>query len=356
MEMKEKKLRNSSVELLRILCVLGIIAQHYVHHGGYDDVFFTATSPNVIYLKTIRMFGYSACTVFALITGYYMIDADTEHHYYRKIFDLALMSLIYSLLSGAILIGGGFKSYSLIELFQMFFPYFYGNWYVVFYIVILFLAPYLNKALKSLGQKDYQKLTVTLFVLFIVIQNVFGNIYKTGDLDFMLNAYIFGAYYKLYHVNWLIKDIDKTIWIFVLCFIITVFSVFVMDFLGLKTGISQFIKYDYLLMSSRNIVAFIMSVSIFIYAVNKEFYNNFINILASSVLGVYLIHDGPLKIIIWEYVYPNSMYATTPYIHCLIKIPSVFLACALIDLLRQKTIGKVMPKLYDKIGSRFEWF
>lgn len=79
-----KKERNSSLELLRIISMLLIIAYHYVIHGN-----FTFTLENnafaVAYLKVISTFGKPACAVFALITGYFMIESNTNHKFYRRI-------------------------------------------------------------------------------------------------------------------------------------------------------------------------------------------------------------------------------------------------------------------------------
>ena len=349
--MQKNSKRNSSIELLRIVAMLLIIAQHYVFHGGYDSEVFNNVTANIIYLKMIKMFGYSACTIFALITGYFMIDVDTKHKYYRRGFHLIMVSIFYSLLSLTVLLIGKYKTFSFREIKDMFFPFLYGNWYVVFYIVLLFFIPFINKMLRSLDYKEYKKLIWTMFVLFIIIQNIFGDVYQLGNLDFMILGYIFGAYYKLYQetINF---NPNKALFLALSCFVIVLVSVPIMDYVGILLNNSKFIKYDYTFMGWNNIFSFIFSISIFIYAVNKTFYNNIINILASTVIGVYMLHDGPLSYLIWEVISPNVLYLDNPYLHSLIKIPLVFLGCALFDLLRQYSIDKVFIKLLFNICDK----
>ena len=346
-KMENKKIRNSSIEFLRIIAMLLIISQHYVFHGGYDPEIFNNVSANIIYLKMIKMFGYSSCTIFALITGYFMIDANTKHKYYRRAFHLIMVSVFYSLLSMAILLIGKFKTFTFREIKDMLFSFLYGNWYVVFYIVLLFFIPFINKMLKSLDQKEYKKLIWTMFILFIIVQNIFGDVYQLGNLDFMIMGYIFGAYYKLYKesINF---NPDKVLLLGIGCFVLVLISVPVMDYVGVLLNNPKFIRYDYTFMGWNNIFSFIFSVSVFIYAVNKSFYSSIINTLASTIIGVYMLHDGPLKYLIWEVISPNVQYVSSPYLHSVIKIVLVFLGCALIDLIRKNTIDRIFSKwLFD---------
>lgn len=73
-----KKERNSSLELLRIICIILIIAHHYSYHGGYDGVTYENLSAGVIFIQIIGMFGRMACSIFALISGYFLINANKK--------------------------------------------------------------------------------------------------------------------------------------------------------------------------------------------------------------------------------------------------------------------------------------
>ena len=197
--MREKrKERNSSLELLRIIGMFMIISQHYVFHGGFDDDVFLSAAPNVTYLRIISMFGYAACSFFVLISGYYLIHADTGKGFYRRLIPLIAEQFFYSLTTCAFILISGIVPMSIKEILKCFFPFFYGNWFVVFYILLYLFIPYLNRFLLSLDKTVYRKMLLLVFIMFSVIPTFFGDIYKPGDLGFMFQTYLFGAYYGLY--------------------------------------------------------------------------------------------------------------------------------------------------------------
>lgn len=68
------KERNSSFELLRIICIILIIAHHYSVHGGYDSFIYNNISFGTIFIQGLSMFGRASCSVFAMISGYFLIE------------------------------------------------------------------------------------------------------------------------------------------------------------------------------------------------------------------------------------------------------------------------------------------
>ncbi len=345
-----KSKRNSSIETLRIISMLLIIAQHYVFHGGYDRTIFDTVAPNVIYLKIISIFGYSVCTVFALITGYYMVKADTKKSY-QKVIPIVLETTFYSVLIAVILLLTKLVDISGKDLIKQVLSVFCGNWYVVFYILILLFVPYVNSFLLHLEKKDYRRFLMLCFALFIVVQTFLGQVYDLNNLDFMLISYFFGAYVRLFKEDFEYKNIYKLL-ITSGCAFIIIASIVGMDLLGVWTGNVKFIQNDTLMVKWDILPSFAFSFFAFVYAVNRSFSNKLIDILASTVLGVYLIHDGLLKTVIWEMISPNAKYVDAPYLHSVVKIVLVFLVCALIDLIRQNTVERFALKQLKKT----KWF
>ncbi len=91
-----KKERNSSLELLRILCMLCIISAHYYGHGGYSTLTYGSLSAGNIFIQVTSMFGRISCSVFALISGYFLVSAERKNHY-RKIVPLIAEMTFYSI-------------------------------------------------------------------------------------------------------------------------------------------------------------------------------------------------------------------------------------------------------------------
>lgn len=71
-----KKPRSSNLELYRIICMLMIVAHHYVVNSGVSDVggplMTDLTSSNSIFLTLFGAWGKTGINCFLMITGYYM--------------------------------------------------------------------------------------------------------------------------------------------------------------------------------------------------------------------------------------------------------------------------------------------
>ena len=87
--MEKTKKRNSGFELLRIIAMLMIVANHYRTYGQYFDSA-ADIGLNTFFLNVFEMFGSPACSLFALITGYFMIQ------YMEKITGKAKQTMVIS--------------------------------------------------------------------------------------------------------------------------------------------------------------------------------------------------------------------------------------------------------------------
>ena len=67
-----KSRRNSRIELLRIICMVMIVAYHYSMYGFYaQDLMYSANKP---FVELLSLGGQVGVSVFVLISGYYMVD------------------------------------------------------------------------------------------------------------------------------------------------------------------------------------------------------------------------------------------------------------------------------------------
>lgn len=69
---------------------------------------------------------------------------------------------------------------------------------------------------------------------------------------------------------------------------------------------------------------------------------NWINVIASGSFGVYLIHDSPIKILIWKiFRIENAWKSPFFIVFALSSCVFLFSICILIDLLREKVIKAI---------------
>lgn len=158
--MDVKKMRNSSIELLRIVSILMIITAHFGVHGVFHVLeesdkgmdLLTADSLNwqICFTQTIGWLGGLGNVLFILITGYYMIGRDVN---YRKIFLLIITLFFYSWSIGVFAFGIVGIAYDLIDVIKNLFPLYFGNnWFVSCYIIFSLFLPFINKFLNALSR------------------------------------------------------------------------------------------------------------------------------------------------------------------------------------------------------------
>lgn len=106
---------------------------------------------------------------------------------------------------------------------------------------------------------------------------------------------------------------------------------------------------------------FIMTAAIcllLIFLKRKEFSNKYINYIAGSAFGVYLIHDNLFfRQILWGHLGINSFYNSPYFILIIIGVVlGIYITCTFIDILRISTIEKVWIYIIDnKLNFISNW-
>ena len=103
-------MRNSNIELLRIVAMLAIVAHHYVVNSTvmylFDQILPTTNS---IFLQLWGMWGKTAINVFVVITGYFMCQRKLTAKRYLKIL---LEIVFYSWIMWLVLAVCGYETLS----------------------------------------------------------------------------------------------------------------------------------------------------------------------------------------------------------------------------------------------------
>ena len=79
-------MRNSNIEVLRIVAMLAIVAHHYVVNSTVSQMFDPVyPTLNSMFLQLWGMWGKTAINVFVLISGYFMCRSSLTARRYLKI-------------------------------------------------------------------------------------------------------------------------------------------------------------------------------------------------------------------------------------------------------------------------------
>lgn len=343
------KSRQSNFELLRIVLMVLIVLHHFcVNSGLFGLIDLNNITANTIILQFLAIFGKMGIAVFVLISGYFMINSKIT---FKKIFLLWSEALFYHLIIGIIFWATGYSGFSKSEFIKYLFyvTVFFDNGFVPTYLGLMLLSPFINKAIKSLTQKQFFITNVLLFVLFSTITTITFRIGNVSYFVSMLIIYMIGAYLRLYP-NSKIDSKKCGFILFTVSVFVTWLSIIVVDFVGPKVG---FDYYFYMASNQASILMISSAVGMFIWFKNMNIkQNKIINTIAHSTIGVLFIHanSDAMRQWLWQDVCKNTTFFTSPYF-ILIAIGvslAVYFVCVAIDLVRWQLLEKPIVNALDK--------
>lgn len=354
MENNVKK-RDSNLEILRIISMILIIVHHYARHGFNNcELYF---SVNKYIVDILSLGGKIGVICFILISGYFMINSKFT---IKKLWKLIGQVLFYSY--------GIFILFSTIltptspideaKINMSIFPIAYSHyWFITCYVVIMIISPYINKFIRCMQKKELEKFLIIMITLWSVMYTLIGGGYAFNNFGWLLVLYIIAAYINLY-VKLDNNAIKKNKIIMIVSSLLLVLSPIIYNTLGKVTGNSKYIENSRILAKFPSILVLIVSVSIFLYFINKKkFSSNIINNIAKCTLGIYLIHDNELfRPYLWEKILKNANYYSSNLLilHALISLVLVYVIGSIIDYIRMKTIEPIWMKLYDYLESKLK--
>lgn len=350
---KERK-RQSNIELLRILLTMMVITVHYNSNGltggAFDKVKAGTYGSELLYLLE------ALCIVcvngFILITGYFS--------YNKKTISLAKMGILlfwvisYNWIEYVISILLGRERFNIITALGKCMP---NNWYVMIYLALLFISPYINIIIHKLSKEKLIFLAVLLFLIFSV-WNTFWSVVSiklgfaiagistvgiAGDqagytiVNFAF-LYLVGALIHKWDIGNYKKGYDFLGYI--VCTLII--------FEGKKIGLSM---WDY-----SN--CFVIMSSIFLFSFFRKLKLNFgkcdkyILCISRACFGVYVIHTKAIiEGTFWEICsfYDMSNGRVTAvignYIICML---ATFIMCVVIDSFYRFLLSPILKKVEEK--------
>lgn len=347
-----KQLRQSNFELLRILSIMLIIFHHFSLYYNSTFNFNNEITMNRLIIQFFSIGGKIGVIIFILITGYFMINQKFK---ITKFIKIILQILTYCTFGIIFYMLFNDKTLNILQFMQLLFLNFFNNyWFILPYLIVYLLSPFINIAFNSFTQKDLKKLIIILVILQSIIPNFLFIKFEFSNVLFFITLYIIGAYINKYPIN--IKNNLIPLIIFLITYLLTFFTII---------GISILKKYfviifdEYYFIGLNSIFTIVASISLFLFFKNIEMpYNKFINTLASTTLGIYLFHENSyIKDSIWNTL--NTIYNISPVTHLLFfKVIAigitVYIVGCIIELIRKFSIEIVTNTLLKKLFPKKE--
>lgn len=325
-----KKERSTNFELLRLLCIFGILVMHAF--AGID----TSSSPlnTAVNVLANSMFN-TGVTCFVLLSGYFGIRFDI-----RKLIRLDLM-IIFFTLSGTVALG----DFGIKALIKSCIPVVSRQyWFISCYFVLCILAPYLNQIPKKLSKEAFGRLLMILLLIFSVIPTLttYDIMQDAGKgLVHFVMIYLIGRYLFFYHNE--THNTGKLL----LGIALSTLCVFAADaVLSFRQGVIY-------TTFSRDCSIFIIFTAVLLLLLFREihFTSRIINRAAGNVLAIYIL-DQVIRTILNRYFDLNT-YASCWYLAFIVfaYVLIVMLIAMVLNEIRQATIGRLEPWAIDIITS-----
>lgn len=328
--MVHKTLRNSNLELYRVIVMILIIAHHYFVHSGID-LSSNPASMNSLYLSLFGMWGKTGINCFVLITGYFMCTSSIT---LKKFLKLILEIYFYKILIFIVFWICGYESISLKSLMQLAIPVTdVADNFIGCFILFWLSIPFLNILLKNLTKRQHELMLVLSLSIYVILPFLPFNRVLMNYVTWFIVLYFISSYIRLYEL----QLFTNRTWGYmtILLIMISMISVIVCIKLGFESY--RFVS------DSNAILAILVGISSFMFFKDVSVpYNKFINTLGASTFGVLLIHDNSdaMRLWLWRDTLNNIGWFTRPTIvliaHSIISVVLIYTLCTAIDRLRTK--------------------
>lgn len=341
--------------------MLMIILHHFVTHGGiYNGVKGYGLYPR--FAATLFYIGGAlGVNIFMLISSYFLIDTKFSLKRTLRIwFELFFYSVVFILIGKFCM----HEKYDYAAWLRAFFPVtFNAAWFVVVYIFICFISPFMNLLIKSLNKKSYAALMVVLFMSLVGVSVL--TFVSPQRILFNLGTWFIFMYFTAGYIKrFSIKVLDNKI-VSMAVFIVSAAATcaLLILFRKLGSGGSKFFEaranlpfnHEFLFM-------FLAAVSIFMFFKNIDLgVNRVINFIAATAFGVYLIHDNnTLRPHIWsKWVKTGTLNLSSGggiLLKGLLTALIIYIVCSVIDRARMMLIERPIFSLLGKLDPYFEKF
>lgn len=346
-------LRDTNLELFRILTMLLIIAHHYVVNSGLisvdGPVYADPLSWRSLFLICFGAWGKIGINCFVLITGYYMCES---HITVRKFLKLLLEVMFYRVAISMLFWLTGYESFSLNGLARVFIPIrSIGDGFTSAYLVFYLFIPFLNILIHNVSERQYVYLLLLCGFMYVFLGTVPGFSVTMNYVSWFMVIYFIGGYLRRYPKK---HSKDEAFWRrnSVIIIIIDLLSIFAGTWVGVQIGK----RGSYFFVSDSNtLLAVATGISLFMWFKNLHIkHNTIINKIASSTFGVLLIHanSDTMRRWLWKDVLDNVGHyeARLMPLYAIGCVVGIFIVCSVLDQIRMEVLEKpVLERLDGKL-------
>lgn len=360
MEQLQKPVRRqSNIELLRIICMLMIIAHHFSVHSGFD---FSADplSLSRVWTQVLWSGGKVGVDVFVLISGYFLVSGKSMKIskilvFWLQIFTYSAVIFLIFLLCGKTEVNGyTLRTYLLPVSFE-------GWWFVSAYFVMLVMSPFINRFLHALTARAYRLFLLIATVFWVLIPTVFVeksyffSNWEYNSAVWFLYLYALAGYIRLHGLPQRRKP-GTLILAAAVIWALTMGITVMLDYAAVNNPI--YVQHETHLFEMQSLPTVLISVLLLVaFQRIKLGYSKLINTVSSLTFGVYLLHDNKLfREVLWKQWVPGTASVGTwkLVVVPLIAIPCVFILGAVVEFLRSRLLERAYAGPLGRLAEKVQ--
>lgn len=331
--------RNSNLELYRIISMFLIVCHHYVVSSGLMDVMnVDPLSTNSIFYYIFGMWGKTAINCFLMITGYFMCTSKIT---FRKFMKLIVWIYFYKFLIYGVFLITGYESIGIKGIIKLLMPVWgFSSNFTSCFLAFWLCIPFLNVLVHNITKKQHQYLLLLMLTIYTILPTIPFFHVQSNYIVWFSVLYFIASYIRLYPESiYMYQSTKVWAWFSVLTMVLAMMSVVSLLWLTDKIGLNPGYCYS-LVADSNKPLAVLVGFTTFMFFKNiKMQYNPLINKLGAVTFGVLLIHanSDAMRQWLWRDVLDNAGHYSYPLyaIGCCL---GVYLICSVIDYFRLRWI------------------
>lgn len=361
--------RESTIELLRIMAMMMIVAHHLVEKNAFNVHAQPVGVRKFLFQVVLFGGGKVGVVVFFTISAWFLLDrAQTFRACLRRVWLLERELLFWSLtLCAAFAIhdllapAGQGRLLTAGTVVKSLLPLTFGLWwYPTSYALFLLLLPFLAKGLRALGRDVHR----TLALVVTVAWGVLGLVPATHPSDnatgvFGMCLLVVLVSYARWHAG---PPRARTAWLMVAAGLAIASACWLgASLLWMRTG--RLAGYATFALGDWRPAPVLIGLGMFALAERRSrlrpFRSRAVNLVAASTFGVYLVSMYPQVVtLLWRRWFDMSRFYGSPWapLTAIVVMVAVFAACALLDLLRRAlfaiTVDRRPGRWFDRAADR----
>ena len=212
--MDKRKERESNIELLRILAMLGVIILHYNNRDiGGAFLYTQDLSLNHAILLMFESISVCAVDLFIMISGYFLVEKNERN--FLKVFQLVFQVSVFKVIIYLAREGLGRGGLTLKGIIGSLIP---NNYFVILYCVLFVLSPLINFSIAKVSKRYQVKTFVLLILIFCICPSVVDvmNFISSNNWNGLSTIGLYGSqwgytivnFFLMYCIGAFIRNVD----------------------------------------------------------------------------------------------------------------------------------------------------